>query len=134
MNVITPGTHGSTFGGNPLANKVAMAALEVVSDEQLAENAECLGKIFRAEIQKLVDESDLLVLVRGKGLLNAIVVNDTEDSSTAWDICMQLKENGLLAKPTHGNIIRFAPPLVMNEEQLHECIAIIRKTVLAFKK
>lgn len=134
MNVITPGTHGSTFGGNPLANKVAMAALEVVKDEQLAENAERLGKIFRAEIQKLVDESDLLVLVRGKGLLNAIVVNDTEDSSTAWDICVQLKENGLLAKPTHGNIIRFAPPLVMNEEQLHECISIIRKTVLSFKK
>lgn len=134
MNVITPGTHGSTFGGNPLANKVAMAALEVVKDEQLAENAERLGKIFRAEIQKLVDESDLLVLVRGKGLLNAIVVNDTEDSSTAWELCVQLKENGLLAKPTHGNIIRFAPPLVMNEEQLHECIAIIRKTVLSFKK
>ncbi|POY39345.1 ornithine--oxo-acid transaminase [Solitalea longa] len=134
MNVITPGTHGSTFGGNPLANKVAMAALEVVADEKLAENAEKLGKVFRAEMQKLIDETDLLVLVRGKGLLNAVVVNDTEDSSTAWDLCVQLKENGLLAKPTHGNIIRFAPPLVMNEAQLMECVDIIRKTVLAFQK
>ncbi|SMO59331.1 ornithine--oxo-acid transaminase [Solitalea koreensis] len=134
MEVITPGTHGSTFGGNPLANKVAIAALEVIADEKLAENAERLGEIFRAEIQKLIDETELLVLVRGKGLLNAIVVNDTEDSSTAWDLCVKLKENGLLAKPTHGNIIRFAPPLVMNEEQLMDCVAIIRKTVLAFKK
>ncbi|UKJ08356.1 ornithine--oxo-acid transaminase [Solitalea lacus] len=134
MEVITPGTHGSTFGGNPLANKVAMAALSVVRDEQLAENAERLGRLFRAEMQKLVDETELLVLVRGKGLLNAVVVNDTEDSSTAWELCVQLKENGLLAKPTHGNIIRFAPPLVMTEEQLMECVNIIRKTVLAFKK
>ncbi|MCO4294043.1 ornithine--oxo-acid transaminase [Solitalea sp. MAHUQ-68] len=134
MQVITPGTHGSTFGGNPLANKVAMAALEVVTDEKLAENAEQLGVIFRAEMQKLINETDLLILVRGKGLLNAIVVNDSEDSSTAWDLCVQLKENGLLAKPTHGNIIRFAPPLVMNNEQLMECVSIIRKTVLEFKK
>ena len=111
--VIQPGQHGSTFGGNPIAAKVAMAALQVVEDEKLAERADFLGKIFRREIRKLVDQSDLVNLVRGKGLLNAIVINDTEDSSTAWDICMALKENGLLAKPTHGNIIRFAPPLVM---------------------
>jgi len=133
MEVIRPGNHGSTFGGNPLACAVAMAALEVVRDEALAENAERLGIIFRAEMEKLVQETDLVVLVRGKGLLNAIVINDSEESSTAWDICMALKENGLLAKPTHGNIIRFAPPLVMTEEQLYECVAIIRKTILAFK-
>lgn len=133
MMVIKPGQHGSTFGGNPIAAKVGMAALEVVREEKLAERADYLGNIFRAEIQKLVDESDLLVKVRGKGLLNAIVINDTEDSSTAWDLCIKLRDNGLLAKPTHGNIIRFAPPLVMTEEQLHECIAIIRKTVVEFK-
>jgi ornithine--oxo-acid transaminase len=113
---------------------VGIAALEVVREEKLAERADYLGHIFRAEIQKLVDESDLLVQVRGKGLLNAIVINDTEYSSTAWDLCIKLRDNGLLAKPTHGNIIRFAPPLVMTEEQLHECIAIIRKTVTEFKK
>lgn len=134
MMVIKPGQHGSTFGGNPLGAKVAMAALQVIEDEKLAERADYLGNIFRAEIQKLVEETDLLVKVRGKGLLNAIVINDTEDSSTAWDICMALRDNGLLAKPTHGNIIRFAPPLVMTEEQLMECIAIIRKTILNFKK
>lgn len=134
MMVIKPGQHGSTFGGNPVAAKVAIAALEVVREERLAERADSLGNIFRAEIQKLVDESDLLVKVRGKGLLNAIVINDTEDSSTAWDLCMKLRDNGLLAKPTHGNIIRFAPPLVMTEEQLHECVGIIRKTVSEFKK
>ena len=133
MDVIRPGNHGSTFGGNPLACAVAMAALEVVRDEDLAANAEHLGNIFRGEMQKLVEESELVNLVRGRGLLNAIVINDTEDSSTAWDICMALKENGLLAKPTHGNIIRFAPPLVMTEEEMFECIAIIRKTVLQFK-
>jgi len=134
MEVIKPGQHGSTFGGNPLAAKVAIAALEVVKDESLAENAEKLGQIFREEIQKLVDSSDLLVKVRGKGLLNAIVINDTEESSTAWDICLKLRDNGLLAKPTHGNIIRFAPPLVMNEEELSQCIAIIQKTIQEFKK
>ncbi len=132
MEVIRPGEHGSTFGGNPLASAIAMEALEVVKDEKLAENAERMGQIFRSEMQKLVDESDLLVLVRGKGLLNAVVINDTEDSSTAWDICMKLKENGLLAKPTHGNIIRFAPPLVMSEEQLHDCIEIIKRTIRSF--
>ncbi len=134
MEVIRPGNHGSTFGGNPMACAVAMAALEVVRDENLAENAAELGALFRSEMQKLVEESDLVRLVRGKGLLNAIVINDTEDSSTAWDICMALKENGLLAKPTHGNIIRFAPPLVMTQEQLLDCVSIIRKTLRAFKK
>ncbi|MBK9592032.1 MAG: ornithine--oxo-acid transaminase [Crocinitomicaceae bacterium] len=134
MNVIKPGQHGSTFGGNPIAAKVAIASLEVVKDEKLAENAERLGKIFRAEMQKLVDEFPLVSLVRGKGLLNAVVVNDTEDSSTAWDICMKLRDNGLLAKPTHGNIIRFAPPLVMTKEQLMACVTIIRKTITEFEK
>lgn len=134
MNVIKPGEHGSTFGGNPIAAKVAVAALEVIKDEKLAENAQALGQLFRSEIQKLVDQSPLVKLVRGKGLLNAIVINDTEDSSTAWDICIKLRDNGLLAKPTHGNIIRFAPPLVMNKEQLLDCVAIIKKTILEFKK
>ncbi|MBI2281618.1 MAG: ornithine--oxo-acid transaminase [Bacteroidetes bacterium] len=134
MNVIKPGEHGSTFGGNPIAAKVAIAALEVIKDEKLAENAQVLGELFRSEIQKLVGESPLVKLVRGKGLLNAIVINDTEDSSTAWDICIKLRDNGLLAKPTHGNIIRFAPPLVMNKEQLLDCVGIIRKTILEFKK
>ncbi len=133
MEVIRPGNHGSTFGGNPLACAVAMAALKVVRDEGLAENADRLGEIFREEMNVLVKESSLVRLVRGKGLLNAIVINDSEDSSTAWDICMALKNNGLLAKPTHGNIIRFAPPLVMTEEQLRECIRIIRTTILDFE-
>lgn len=134
MMVIKPGQHGSTFGGNPIAAKVAVAALNVVTDEQLALNARRLGQIFRNEMQRIIDSTDLVVKVRGKGLLNAIIVNDTPESSTAWDLCVQLKENGLLAKPTHGNIIRFAPPLVMNEEQLMECVAIIEKTIRAFKK
>jgi len=134
MNVIKPGQHGSTFGGNPIGARVAMAALEVVHDERLAENAQRLGERFRAEIQKLVDRSELVSMVRGNGLLNAIVINDSEDSSTAWDICMALRDNGLLAKPTHGNIIRFAPPLIITEEQLMECVSIIEKTVLEFEK
>ena len=134
MELIKPGEHGSTFGGNPVAAKVAIAALEVIKDEKLAENAEKLGQLFRAEINKFVDECDLIKLVRGKGLLNAIVINDSEDSSTAWDICMKLRDNGLLAKPTHGNIIRFAPPLVINEEQINECCDIIEKTILEFEK
>lgn len=128
MNVIRPGNHGSTFGGNPIAAAVAMAALEVVADERLAINADKLGNIFRAELTEFCKENDLVKSVRGKGLLNAILINDTEDSSTAWDICIKLRDNGLLAKPTHGNIIRFAPPLVMNEEQLRECID--RKSVV----
>lgn len=134
MEVIKPGQHGSTFGGNPLGCKVAIAALEVVKEEKLAENAEKLGKIFRERMNKFIRTSDLVNLVRGKGLLNAILVNDSPDSSTAWDLCVALKENGLLAKPTHGNIIRFAPPLVMTEEQLHDCCDIIEKTIAAFKK
>ncbi len=134
MDCIQPGQHGSTFGGNPLGCAIAMEALEVIKDENLAENAEHLGQIFRSRMQSnLVDKSDLVTLVRGKGLLNAIVINDTEDSSTAWDICIKLSENGLLAKPTHGNIIRFAPPLVMTEEQLHECCDIIESTILNFQ-
>lgn len=132
MLTIKPGEHGSTFGGNPLACAVAMAALEVITDEKLAENAEALGKVFRARMQDLVDKSDLVSLVRGKGLLNAIVINDEETSKTAWNICVALKDNGLLAKPTHGNIIRFAPPLVITEEQIHECCDIIEKTILAY--
>ena len=134
MMTIKPGEHGSTFGGNPLACKVAMAALEVAIEENLAENADRLGKIFRSELSEYAKTNNLIKLVRGKGLLNAIVINDTEDSSTAWDICMKLKENGLLAKPTHGNIIRFAPPLVMNEEQLRNGVAIIIKTMNSFKE
>jgi ornithine--oxo-acid transaminase len=134
MKVIKPGQHGSTFGGNPIAAKVAVAALEVVNEENLIQNARKLGHIFRKEMQRIIDGSDLVTKVRGKGLLNAIIINDTEDSSTAWDLCVALKENGLLAKPTHGNIIRFAPPLVMNEEQLMECVAIIEKTINEFKK
>ena len=133
MLTIKPGEHGSTFGGNPLACAVAMEALKVVKDEKLAENAENLGQIFRQRMQEnLVDKTDLVTLVRGKGLLNAIVINDTEDSHTAWEICLKLAENGLLAKPTHGNIIRFAPPLVMTEEELHECCDIIEKTIIDF--
>lgn len=130
MDVIKPGQHGSTFGGNPVGAKVAIAALEVVKDEDLAENAERLGQIFRDRMNALIAKNDLVKLVRGKGLLNAIIINDSEDSSTAWDICVALKDNGLLAKPTHGNIIRFAPPLVMTEEQLHDCCDIIEKTIL----
>lgn len=134
MLTIQPGQHGSTFGGNPLSCAVAMEAMQVVLDEKLAENAARLGKIFRTEMQKLVDSCDLVTLVRGKGLLNAIVINDSETSSTAWDICLRLAENGLLAKPTHGNIIRFAPPLVMTEEQLLDCCNIIRETILQFEE
>ena len=134
MNVIKPGQHGSTFGGNPLAAAVATAALEVIKDENLAENAEKLGNIFRSKMNDYIRNSNIVNLVRGKGLLNAIVINDTEESSTAWDICIALKENGLLAKPTHGNIIRFAPPLVMNETELNECIEIITSTLKDFEK
>ena len=134
MMVIKPGQHGSTFGGNPLAAKVAVAALDVITEERLSLNARNLGILFRKEMQRIIDSTDLIVKVRGKGLLNAIIVNDTPDSNTAWNLCVQLKENGLLAKPTHGNIIRFAPPLVMTEEQLMECVSIIEKTIIEFKK
>jgi len=129
MEVIKPGQHGSTFGGNPIAAAVATEALEVVSDENLADNAERLGIIFRNELQDFAKNNKWISSVRGKGLLNAVVINDSEDSSTAWDICMKLKENGLLAKPTHGNIIRFAPPLVITEPQLRECVQIIKDTI-----
>ncbi|QCK13553.1 ornithine--oxo-acid transaminase [Mangrovivirga cuniculi] len=134
MEVIQPGQHGSTFGGNPLGSKVAMAALEVVVDENLSQNARKLGELFRERMEKFIEKSESVKLVRGRGLLNAIVIDDTQESSTAWDICMALKENGLLAKPTHGNIIRFAPPLVMTEEELHECCDIIEKTITEFEK
>ena len=134
MKVIQPGNHGSTFGGNPVAAAVAMAALEVVSDERLAENAEALGQLFRTELQKYINTSSIASLVRGKGLLNAVVINDTEDSDTAWNICLALRDNGLLAKPTHGNIIRFAPPLVMTKDELLDCISIIIKTLKQFEK
>lgn len=132
MMVIKPGQHGSTFGGNPIAARVAIAALEVVKEEKLAENAQRLGELFRKEMNRIIEKTDLLIQVRGKGLLNAIIVNDTPESSTAWELCVKLAENGLLAKPTHGNIIRFAPPLVMTEEQLMECVSIIEKTILEF--
>lgn len=134
MNVIKPGQHGSTFGGNPLAAAVATAAMEVVAEEKLAQNARKLGKLFRAKLNDYIKTSTIVSLVRGKGLLNAIVINDDEESSTAWEICMKLAENGLLAKPTHGNIIRFAPPLVMTETQLLDCVSIITQTLKEFEK
>ena len=135
MLTLKPGQHGSTFGGNPLGCAVAMEALEVVKDEKLAENANRLGQIFRRRMkEELVDKSELVQLVRGKGLLNGVVINDTPDSQTGWNICLKLANNGLLAKPTHGNIIRFAPPLVMTEEQLEECCDIIIETVLEFER
>ena len=133
MLCIKPGEHGSTFGGNPLACKVAQSALEVVIEEDLAKNAAELGEVFRSELSKRLIDNKLVKLIRGKGLLNAIVINDTEDSSTAWDICLALRDNGLLAKPTHGNIIRFAPPLVINKKQLLFCVDIIVNTLNTFE-
>lgn len=132
MEVIRPGQHGSTFGGNPLASRIAMAALEVVKDEKLAENAARLGTIFRNRMQKLVGHNRWVKAIRGKGLLNAMVIDDTEDSETAWNICLSLRDNGLLAKPTHGNIIRFSPPLVITETQLEECCDIIENSLSSF--
>lgn len=134
MLVIKPGEHGSTFGGNPLAAAVVVAALQVVNDENLIENASRLGEVFRDRMRVLIEKSDLITLVRGKGLLNAIVINDTPDSETAWNLCLKFAEHGLLAKPTHGNIIRLAPPLVITEEQIHECCDIIERVVLAYTK
>lgn len=128
MLCIKPGEHGSTYGGNPVAAKVAIAALEVLKEENLADNSEKLGKIFRAEMQKLVDEFEMVELVRGKGLLNAVIIKPT-NGKTAWDVCVAMKENGLIAKPTHEHIIRFAPPLIITEEQVMEAVAIIRKTI-----
>ena len=133
MDVIQPGQHGSTFGGNPLGTTIAMEALSVIRDEKLTQNARRLGKIFREEMNRYIEESSIVTLVRGKGLLNAIVINDSEESDTAWNICLRLRDNGLLAKPTHGNIIRFAPPLVMTEEQLRDCISIITTTLKEFE-
>jgi len=133
MLTIKPGEHGSTFGGNPLAAKVAIASLQVLVDEKLADNADRLGKIFRAEMNKLMQKTDVITKARGKGLLNAIVIKKTDGGKTAWDVCLALKENGLLAKPTHGDIIRFAPPLVINEEELKFAVDIITKVIMNFK-
>jgi ornithine--oxo-acid transaminase len=130
MLTIKPGEHGSTFGGNPIACRVAVAALEVVKEEKLAERAEYLGKIFREEMGKV--KSDMIELIRGKGLLNAIVIRP-HNGKEAWDVCVKMAENGLLAKPTHQHIIRFAPPLVITEEQLREAIEIIKKSILFFE-
>jgi ornithine--oxo-acid transaminase len=132
MLVIKPGEHGSTFGGNPLAAAVCIESLNVVKDEKLAENAERLGKIFRERMNALIKKTKMITLTRGKGLLNAIVINDTPQSETAWNLCLKFAENGLLAKPTHGNIIRLAPPLVITEEHVHECCDIIEKSILSF--
>lgn len=135
MLTIKPGEHGSTYGGNPLACRVAMAALEVLREENLADNAAYMGEVFRQRMTALQSlRPDLIRSVRGKGLLNAVLINDTEDSDTAWNICLALKNNGLLAKPTHGNIIRFAPPLVINQQQLDECCTIIEETIRTFEK
>ena len=134
MLVIKPGEHGSTFGGNPLAAVLCIEALEVVKDENLAENAHRTGMIFRQRMLDVTKKTSLITAVRGKGLLNAIIVNDTPESQTAWNICLQLMNNGLLAKPTHGNIIRLAPPLVITEDQIHECCDIIERTILSFRK
>ncbi len=133
MDVIQPGQHGSTFGGNPMGASIAKTALQVIVDEKLTQNARRLGKIFRFEMNAFIKESKIVKLVRGRGLLNAILINDTEESKTAWNICLRLRDNGLLAKPTHGNIIRFAPPLVITEDQLHQCIQIITSTLKEFE-
>ena len=133
MDVIQPGQHGSTFGGNPMGTSVAQTALEVIRDEKLTQNARTLGDLFRAQMNVYIADSKIVNLVRGRGLLNAILINDTEDSKTAWNICLRLRDKGLLAKPTHGNIIRFAPPLVITEEQLLDCIQIISSTLKEFE-
>lgn len=134
MLLIKPGEHGSTFGGNPLAAAVAVEALQVVKDEQLAANADRLGMVFRKRMESLLQKSKLITLVRGKGLLNAIVINDTPESETAWNLCLELARNGLLAKPTHGNIIRLAPPLVITDEQIHECCDIIEQVIVGYRQ
>lgn len=134
MMVMKPGEHGSTFGGNPLAAAVCIAALQVIADEKLADNAARLGAVFRKRMTQLKERTSLITTVRGKGLLNAIVINDSPDSDTAWNMCLAFAKNGLLAKPTHGNIIRLAPPLVITEDQVHECCDIIERVVLSFAK
>ena len=131
MMCIKPGQHGSTYGGNPLACKVATSSLEVVLEERLAENAQRIGLLLRSELNKIKEQTDVIEIVRGKGLLNAIVIKEKPGKS-AWDLCVRFSELGLLAKPTHGNIIRFAPPLVINDEQIMECVEIIKKAVLEF--
>ena len=133
MEVIQPGQHGSTYGGNPFAASIAKKSLEIIIEEKLPENANKLGEIFRFKINKYIETSNIVKLVRGKGLLNAIVINTKPDSQTAWNICLKLRDNGLLAKPTQGNIIRFAPPLVITEDQLNECIDIIISTLVEFE-
>ena len=133
MEVIQPGQHGSTYGGNPFAASIAKKSLEIIIEEKLPENAYKLGEIFRAKINEYIEKSSIVKLVRGKGLLNAIVINDEAESQTAWNICLKLRDNGLLAKPTQGNIIRFAPPLVMTEDQLNECVDIITSTLVEFE-
>ena len=130
---IKPGEHGSTYGGNPLSCAVAKAALEIVKDESLEKNALEMGEVFRNRLEKLKSKSGLVKLIRGKGLLNAMVINDSEDSSTAWDICISMKNNGLIAKPTHGNIIRFAPPLVINKDEINISCDIIEKSIIEYK-
>lgn len=133
MMCIKPGEHGSTFGGNPLSCAVAKTALEVVEEENLAKNAADMGELFRGRMQKFIESSNLAQIVRGKGLLNAIVIDSSVESDMAWNICLKLKDNGLLAKPTHGNIIRFAPPLVITREELEECCDIIETTIKSFE-
>ena len=133
MLTIKPGEHGSTFGGNPLGCKVAMAALRVIKDENLSKNSELMGNYFREKLNRYIVKSKIIKLIRGKGLLNAIVINDHEESNTAWEICLKLKENGLLAKPTHGNIIRFAPPLIINKNQIDQAVDIIIKSVKGYE-
>jgi ornithine--oxo-acid transaminase len=134
MLVIKPGEHGSTFGGNPLASAIVIEAIQVIKDEQLAYNAERMGIVFRERMNAIREKTDIITLVRGKGLLNAIVINDSPQSETAWNLCLNFAENGLLAKPTHGNIIRLAPPLVITEDQMHECCDIIEKCLVHFVK
>ena len=133
MLTIKPGEHGSTFGGNPVACQVAIAALNVIKEENLSENAQKMGVIFRKKLNEYAAESNLVTKVRGKGLLNAIIINDKEDSNKAWEICLEMSNRGLLAKPTHGNIIRFAPPLIINKDELEECINIIISSLKEFE-
>lgn len=133
MGVIKPGEHGSTYGGNPVSAAVGIASLKVIKDEELADNAYKMGALFRRKMNEYIDDSDVVGKVRGKGLLNAILINDSPESNTAWNICLKLRDNGLLAKPTHGNIIRFAPPLIINKEQLLDCIDIIINSLREFE-
>ena len=134
MDVIQPGQHGSTFGGNPLACAVAMEALEIIKDEKLAQNARKLGIHFKESLKKYIEKSKIVKNIRGRGLLNAIVINNNKEDNIAWDICLKLRDNGLLAKPTHGNIIRFAPPLIISKPQMDDCISIIINTLKFFEK